>query len=86
MMIEQAGLTSSTEKAKLNAYDYVALEVSAIDMPQVEKIQGILKNWISVLGREASKRSHIALEEASENPGGLDVVQKFTTLVEVTGW
>ena len=85
--IEQAGLTSSTEKAKLNrlrsAIDYVALEVSAIDMPQVEKIRGILKNWISVLGREANKRSRIALEEASENPGGLDVVRKFTTLVEM---
>ena len=82
--IEQAGLTSSMEKAKLNrlrsAIDYVALEVSAIDMPQVEKIRGIL---ISVLGREADKRSRIALEEASENPGGLDVVRKFTTLVEM---
>ena len=59
--IERAGLNPSTEKAKLNrlrsAIDFISLEVRAKDMPLVEKIRGILKNWINVLGKEARRRN-----------------------------
>ena len=43
--IERAGLTPSTERAKLNhlrsTIDFISLEVRAKDMPLVEKIRGI---------------------------------------------
>ena len=74
--LENAGTSPSTQNAKLcrlrPAIEYLSLRLDPKALPQVAKLKDVMKNWISVLEKEARRQNRISLEEASENPANLE--------------
>ena len=49
---------------------------------QVNKIKGLMKNWSSVLGKEARRRNRMHLEDVSDQPVDLSGVEAFVNCKE----
>ena len=65
--LEENGVQPSTQNANISrlrqGVEFLALSLSDCDLPKVERVKHIMRNWGSVLGKEARRRNRIHLED-----------------------
>ena len=87
--LEDNAIQPSTQKAKLcrlsQGVQFLSLGLDDSDLPKVERVKHLIKNWIAVGGREARTKNRNLLEDMTGKPfeRELTEVDKFLQLHEM---
>ena len=70
--LEDNAIQASTQKAKLcrlsQGVEFLSLGLDDSDLPKIERVKHLIKNWIAVLGREGRTKNRNPLEDMTGKP------------------
>ena len=80
-MLEEREVTYATLAAKISrlsaGIEFYAMAAKPVELPHIERVKGILKNWRIVYSRDAKRENRERLEDLSEAPPSLECVNEF---------